>query len=658
MQPEQLTASSSLLGEDNRVDTNYRHGVGLMAMRACEGAIVGAVLVSGYAAADAVEHTTVHEKIGNLETTAHLVPGRASSFSVFDNRVYIDRNRSVAGQNLGVAIEIKKLPEISTLPALAASVASLSRNLGKAGEGTELALKEAYLQQAKHELLLTDGVGGLLFALGFAGGGVLLDDRRRHRRIIANQQQRITALLRGKAESVEQSDDELHPAEQPAASHEGALPLSEIKNHTQRRKRIVTKAAILLTTATLSAGVGLMKLASEEQSGPDASSRIDIPSLAPLGVKGAYTDSVTTRDNINNLARVYQRITVDLRQQRKEYVTSATDSLYTERAAIATPKQGETMFVATSDIHSNLAMLTMIRKTVELINEQSPDNPVAFVITAGDDTYGTSIEKGSVDSEATIADGAPVAAVDGNHNSPLTDEQFADAGIVRLDGKRSVVAGVPIVAVGDPMMTVLFGGTSPRRNQTEAEAGQALYEMAKKSGDMPIGDIHEGYAAGEVLGIKDVIITKMTQWFNERGSTVVPWEDGVRDLPFSLLIYGHWHRIIEPRTVYNSDGTWTEVMELNTGGGAIAGATFNHFSTPLGKPGQTASFPVIFRNTASGLITGYQMYTFDTTGQVTVSPRINIGSPDGQPYPVASGQSKTGIGNGTSGAKKYTSEAH
>jgi hypothetical protein len=85
--------------------------------------------------------------------------------------------------------------------------------------------------------------------------------------------------------------------------------------------------------------------------------------------------------------------------------------------------------------------------------------------------------------------------------------------------------------------------------------------------------------------------------------------------------------------VWNSDGTWTLVMELNTSGGAIASPTLNHFSTPWSPPQQTASFPVVFLNADSGLVTGYQIYTFGTDGKVTVEPRVEVGSPIHRPGP-------------------------
>jgi hypothetical protein len=79
--------------------------------------------------------------------------------------------------------------------------------------------------------------------------------------------------------------------------------------------------------------------------------------------------------------------------------------------------------------------------------------------------------------------------------------------------------------------------------------------------------------------------------------------------------------------VWNSDGTWTLVMELDTSGGAIDAPTIGHFSTPWSRPQQEASFPVLFLDKDSGLVTGYQIYRFAVDGAVTIEPRVEVGAP-------------------------------
>jgi hypothetical protein len=132
--------------------------------------------------------------------------------------------------------------------------------------------------------------------------------------------------------------------------------------------------------------------------------------------------------------------------------------------------------------------------------------------------------------------------------------------------------------------------------------------------------VHEAYAAQAFIGVTD-----MTAFLRGRGSATAPYGDHVRDLPASAVLYGHWHRQIAPRVVWNSDGTWTLVMELDTSGGAIDTPTFGRFSTPWSRPAQEASFPVLFLDKASGLVTGYQLYRFAVDGTATVLPRVEVG---------------------------------
>jgi hypothetical protein len=117
----------------------------------------------------------------------------------------------------------------------------------------------------------------------------------------------------------------------------------------------------------------------------------------------------------------------------------------------------------------------------------------------------------------------------------------------------------------------------------------------------------------------------MRDFLEGRRDPTQPYADGVRDVPASAVLYGHWHRSVEPRVVWNSDGTWTLVMELNTSGGAIDTPTIGHFSTPWSPPQQEASFPVLFLEQETGLVRGYQVYRFQVDGTVSVEPRVEVG---------------------------------
>ena len=143
--------------------------------------------------------------------------------------------------------------------------------------------------------------------------------------------------------------------------------------------------------------------------------------------------------------------------------------------------------------------------------------------------------------------------------------------------------------------------------------------------------VHEAYAAQAFLGI-DSVNTFLED--PTAASLTTPVDDDIDDVPASAIFYGHWHRSIEPRVIWNSDGSWTFVMELDTSGGAIDTPTINNFSTPWSRPQQEASFPVLFQDEDTRLVTGYQLYRFDTDGTVTVEPRVDVG---GAPDEVAAG---------------------
>ncbi len=248
------------------------------------------------------------------------------------------------------------------------------------------------------------------------------------------------------------------------------------------------------------------------------------------------------------------------------------------------------------------------------------DVPALLAISGDLTTNGTAAEANCVQSIADIAEGAPIAAVIGNHESDVSLGQMRDAGMTVLDGTEVELAGVSVLGEGDPERSELFGPTALRADRSQIDVGTNLYDEA--TADRPdLVLVHEAYAAQAFLDVSD-----MHGFLDERGSVTTPYDDGVRDAPAGAIFYGHWHRDVEPRVVWNSDGTWTLVMELGTSGGAIATPTFGRFSTPWSQPQQMATFPVVFLDEETRLVTGYQMYRFDTDGSVTVEPRVDIGA--------------------------------
>jgi hypothetical protein len=277
-----------------------------------------------------------------------------------------------------------------------------------------------------------------------------------------------------------------------------------------------------------------------------------------------------------------------------------------------------------SDMHCNTTMIRLQAQVVALLRDRYGGAVPAAMAVSGDlTTNGTAAEGGCIRHEAAIADGAPVAAVTGNHESDVSVGQMRDAGMQVLQGSVEDLAGVSVLGDGDPSRSELFGATALRGEETEAQMGARLRDVAEDE-HPEVVLVHEAYAAQAFLGVDD-----MRDFLSARGSATQPEDDGVSDVPTAAIFYGHWHRSVAPRVVWNSDGSWTLVMELDTSGGAIDTPTLNYFSTPWSRPQQEASFPVVFLDRASGLVTGYQLYRFDTDGSVSVLPRVEVGAPQG-----------------------------
>ncbi|MGH3447178.1 MAG: hypothetical protein ACRDP4_06100 [Nocardioidaceae bacterium] len=362
----------------------------------------------------------------------------------------------------------------------------------------------------------------------------------------------------------------------------------------------------------------------------DLDASYSLPSLDGTMAEGTVTDSVVLRLAIESAVPKVEKL-VDRQESRTaDYVDKATASLASDQGLMDGPRKGEVAIMMQSDMHCSSTMMKLQKKVVSMINHRYGDGTISMLAISGDLTVnGTSAAAGCIKSDAAVADGAPTVAVTGNHDSTITVEQMKDAGMEVLDGHTVEKAGTTVLGTGDPSRTVMFGSTSYRGDATEHSVGEKLYSAAQED-DPQMVLVHEGYAAEAFIDPK---IDDMTKFLDGRGSNTEYWDDGIRDLPTSGIFYGHWHRVILPRVVWNSDGSWSLVMELNTSAGAIASPTLSHFSTPWSPPQQTASFPVIFKNSDSGLITGYQMYTFTTDGSTEVTPRVEIGTPDGHPHP-------------------------
>jgi hypothetical protein len=346
----------------------------------------------------------------------------------------------------------------------------------------------------------------------------------------------------------------------------------------------------------------------------------DLPSLDGTAAAGTTTNSPVVR---LILSGTVPRVKTLIRLQDegvRSYRELALRGLRRQAGAMTGPRDGERAVLVQSDMHCNTTMVRLQHEVVRMLHRRyGAGTPALLAITGDLTTNGTAAEGRCIEDEAAIAEGAPVVAVTGNHETATSVEQMKGASMTVLDGATKKVAGVSLLGAGDAERSELFGATHLRGTDTEADVGTRLYAVARvHRPDLLL--VHEAYAAQAFLGVED-----MTGFLRGRRDPTLRYDDHLRDVPAAAVLYGHWHRSIDPRVVWNSDGTWTLVMELDSSGGAVDTPTIGHFSTPWSRPQQEASFPVLFEDTGTGLVTGYQVYRFAIDGHVTVLPRVDVG---------------------------------
>jgi hypothetical protein len=398
----------------------------------------------------------------------------------------------------------------------------------------------------------------------------------------------------------------------------------------RRSLRLGAVAAVALLASSAVSAASLWPSPAEGRE-TGATGLYDLPALDGTIAAGTTTNSPLLRLVLGGAVPRVQQLIRRQEEADRAYRETAVRGLDAQGGAMRGPREGELAVLLQSDMHCNTTMIALQRQVVTLLRERFGDDvPAAMAITGDLTTNGTAAEGECIRHEAAIAQGAPVAAVTGNHESDTSVSQMKGAHMTVLSGSTADLGEVSVLGAGDPNRSELFGPTRLRGDDTEESVGNRLYKVAGE--DRPdLVLVHEAYAAQAFVGVDD-----MTEFLRARTDPTAPTEDGIRDLPASAVLYGHWHRSIPPRVVWNSDGTWTLVMELDTSGGAVDTPTLGHFSTPWSRPLQEASFPVLFLDRDSGLVTGYQIYSFAVDGTVTVRPRVEVGPSSGevrQPLP-------------------------
>ncbi|MBI9114394.1 metallophosphoesterase family protein [Sanguibacter suaedae] len=145
---------------------------------------------------------------------------------------------------------------------------------------------------------------------------------------------------------------------------------------------------------------------------------------------------------------------------------------------IAPQDQDVVTLLMITDLHCNTGMTPLIRSVAELSGAD-------VVLNGGDTTInGTAVERFCMESFASaVPSGARMVQADGNHDSELTSQHAAEAGVTVLDGQIVDVAGVRILGDSDPNETRIGQGSTSVDGETYLEAGERLRDVACEARD-------------------------------------------------------------------------------------------------------------------------------------------------------------------------------
>lgn len=305
------------------------------------------------------------------------------------------------------------------------------------------------------------------------------------------------------------------------------------------------------------------------------------------------------------------------------------------------PRDDEKVVLAEADPQGSLVGTKVRAVLYPLLEDTLGEGTIVLRTISGDiSSNGAVAEKGFVDDEAAASPGIPVVAVKGDHDSDTTVEQFESAGVTMPDLETVEAGGLAVSGAADPAFKTLFGGLVTNDSGTsEADIGEAL-RKAVDPDQTGLVLFHQPRAADAYLGVSGREELNATA-----GHLTTPWDDGIPDLPPGSVSYGHLHDADGPWVLWNTDGddiTWTVVNQLGTAGGVEESPTFNRFSTPFSTPLKPITVQLQYYNAKSGLQTGYATVQIGTAGAVTVTDRVSLGLPGGQPAPRDSLRLPTG----------------
>ena len=389
------------------------------------------------------------------------------------------------------------------------------------------------------------------------------------------------------------------------------------------RLRRATLAALL--AGSLAASTGAAALLFERwpcNAEPD-------PGHAFAAVPGLSFSSPQTLEVARQVRPFIEKNTERIAEQTAEYqaATEASFARALARRAIGLePREGEVVVVAEADPQGSYVGTSVRTVLLARLISALGEGAVAVRTISGDVTSnGTVAEEAFVAAEARVGDGLPVAAVAGDHDSPVTAEQMTEHGVVVPDLETAEVAGLRVSAANDVEHKALFGTlVTNDSGLTEQQLGARLRDEVDPE-EPGIVLLHQPDAAAGYLGVEDLDVVGALG-----GSLTQPYDDGVPDVPPGTLSVGHLHDLDGPWVLWNTDGetvTWTVVDQLGTSGGVEERPTFNRFSTPVSLPLKELSFRLQYVDSATGLQTGFATVACDTDGRCRITGRTDVGLP-------------------------------
>lgn len=355
------------------------------------------------------------------------------------------------------------------------------------------------------------------------------------------------------------------------------------------------------------------------------------------GVDELSFSSPQTREVAQQIQPFIDKNTARIEERTRTYVAQAQASLDDELARHAEalrPLEGERVVVAEADPQGSRVATQVRGHLYPLLREVLGEDALALRTISGDITSNGTVAEGEfVELEAAASPDLPTVAVKGDHDTDVTVDQLRDHDLVAPDLETVEVGGLTVAGGADPAFKSLFGGLVENPSGvSEEELGRALRDVVDPDDPVTVL-LHQPSAAAGYLGITD-----LSELAGSIGRETTPYDDGIPDAPPGMVNIGHLHDANGPWVIWNTDGrevTWTVVSQLGTSGGVEESPTFNRFSTPFSVPLKAVSVVLQYVNPDTGLQTGYASVSIATDGSVTVTDRVDVGLPGGEPVSLS-----------------------